>query len=167
MGTYSLTTIRSSRDRMGHIPTRIDRICLARVAPSIHCKKRLAVFPSLARMSFSLIPARESLVSDILAGDGKTTNLFLQCKFRWKICTVASFYQQWIKYNIVPRKYIQLTVPLHIYFNTYQTYSTYCTRMPHIWFIAIGLKQDIFNIWDLSEYCMKYPYFHRTGALVS
>jgi hypothetical protein len=36
----------------------------------------LAVFPSLARMSFSLIPARESLVSDILAGDGKTATLF-------------------------------------------------------------------------------------------
>ncbi len=27
----------------------------------------------------SLIPSRESLISDIPAGDGKTTSLFLQC----------------------------------------------------------------------------------------
>ena len=32
----------------------------------LHCKKRLA--------------AREDLVSDIPAGDGKTANLFLQCR---------------------------------------------------------------------------------------
>jgi hypothetical protein len=36
-------------------------------------RKRLSVFPSLAGILF---PARESLVSDILAGDGKTANLF-------------------------------------------------------------------------------------------
>jgi hypothetical protein len=33
----------------------------------LHCKKRLAIFPS---------PARKSLVCDIPAGDGKITNLF-------------------------------------------------------------------------------------------
>jgi hypothetical protein len=33
-----------------------------------HCKKRLAIFPT-----------RESLVSDIPAGDGKIANLFSQC----------------------------------------------------------------------------------------
>ncbi len=55
----------------------------------IHCKKRLAVFPVHSRdvtnqtlpgreyLNYS--PARESLVSDIPAGDGKTANLFLQC----------------------------------------------------------------------------------------
>jgi hypothetical protein len=41
---------------------------------SIHCKNRLAEISSE-------FPARESLVSDIPAGDGKTAsaNLFLQC----------------------------------------------------------------------------------------
>jgi hypothetical protein len=55
----------------------------------VHCKKKLAVFPSAAGMSLSklslagnnfIIPeARESLVNDIPAGDRKTINLFLQC----------------------------------------------------------------------------------------
>ncbi len=50
---------------------------------------RLALFPSLAGMSLTklslvgkkikLFPAKESLVSDILAVDGKMANLFLQC----------------------------------------------------------------------------------------
>jgi hypothetical protein len=39
---------------------------------SVHCKKRLAI-----------LPARESLVSDIPAGDGKLANLFLQCTGPW------------------------------------------------------------------------------------
>jgi hypothetical protein len=52
----------------------------------IDMKKRLAVFPSLAGMSqtklflaendFLLFSARESLVSDIPAGDGKIVNFF-------------------------------------------------------------------------------------------
>jgi hypothetical protein len=50
------------------------------------------IFPSTAGMSltklslggnnyviYELFPARESLVRDILAGDGKIVNLFLQC----------------------------------------------------------------------------------------
>ncbi len=56
---------------------------------SVHIKKSM-VFPSPAGMSLTklfclwvgiitLFPARESLVSDIPAGDGKTANLFLQC----------------------------------------------------------------------------------------
>jgi hypothetical protein len=36
----------------------------------LHCKKKVSGF---------LVPARERLVSDIPAGDGKTANLFLQC----------------------------------------------------------------------------------------
>jgi hypothetical protein len=36
---------------------------------AVHCKKRLTIFP-----------ARESLVSDIPAGDGEIVKLFLQCK---------------------------------------------------------------------------------------
>jgi len=39
---------------------------------------------SLAKLSFAgkikIVSARESLVSDIPAGDGKTANLFLQCR---------------------------------------------------------------------------------------
>jgi hypothetical protein len=55
---------------------------------SIHCKKRLACFPSLSGMSLTnlslvgnnlILPAWESVVSDIPAGDGKLANLFLQC----------------------------------------------------------------------------------------
>ncbi len=58
----------------------------------LHCKKRLAIFPSPAGMSltklslggnndviYKLFPPRESFVSDIPAGDGKTANPFLQC----------------------------------------------------------------------------------------
>jgi hypothetical protein len=58
----------------------------------VHCKKGLAISPSSpAGMSltklflggnndviYKLFPARESLVSDIPAGDGKIANLFLQ-----------------------------------------------------------------------------------------
>jgi hypothetical protein len=51
----------------------------------LHCKKGYAVFPSPAGMSLSklsvarntviqVFPARESLVSDILAGEGKIDN---------------------------------------------------------------------------------------------
>jgi hypothetical protein len=40
-------------------------------------QKRLSIFPSPAGMSLTkLFPARESLVSDIPAGDGKIINLF-------------------------------------------------------------------------------------------
>ncbi len=52
----------------------------------VHWKKRLAIFPSQAGMSLTklflawkiikLFPGRESLVSDIPAGDGKIDNLF-------------------------------------------------------------------------------------------
>jgi hypothetical protein len=59
----------------------------------LHCKKELAVFPSPAGMSliklslggnnFSFFPPRESLVSDIPAGDGKMANSFLQCGIPW------------------------------------------------------------------------------------
>jgi hypothetical protein len=56
----------------------------------IHCKKRLTIFPSPAApagMSLTKlflegnnlifpVPSRESLVSDIPAGDGKMANLF-------------------------------------------------------------------------------------------
>jgi len=58
----------------------------------LHCEKRLASFPSPAGMSlttlslgrnidviYKLFPARESVVSDIPAGDGNIANLFLQC----------------------------------------------------------------------------------------
>ncbi len=55
----------------------------------LHCKKKLPIFPSPAGMSLTdswpgiikIFPARESLVSDIPAGDGKIGNPFLQCTF--------------------------------------------------------------------------------------
>ena len=61
-------------------------------AQAVHCKKMLMIFPSPAGMSltklslggnydviYKLFPSRDSLVSDIPAGDGKMANLFLQC----------------------------------------------------------------------------------------
>jgi len=48
----------------------------------LHCKKRLATFPTLAGMSLTwagiikLFPPRKSLVSDIPSGDGNVANLF-------------------------------------------------------------------------------------------
>ncbi len=60
--------------------------------PSIHCKKKVCCFPVPSRDVtyvpnspwagiIKLFPARESLVSDTPAGDGKTANLSLQCPF--------------------------------------------------------------------------------------
>ncbi len=67
---------------------------------ALHCKKRLAILPSPAGMShtklslagnYLVFPPRESLVSDIPAGDGKTADLFysvltakLFCTWRFK-----------------------------------------------------------------------------------
>jgi hypothetical protein len=50
----------------------------------VHCKKRLAVFPSPAWMSLNnrnnlTISGKGEIGIDIPPGDGKTTNLFLQC----------------------------------------------------------------------------------------
>jgi hypothetical protein len=53
----------------------------------VHCKKRLAIFLSLAGISLTKLSlaagnnltAREILVSDIPARAGKIDNLFLQC----------------------------------------------------------------------------------------
>jgi hypothetical protein len=50
----------------------------------VHCKKRLAIFPSPAGMSLTKLSlatgnnltSRESFVSDIPAGTGKSNNLF-------------------------------------------------------------------------------------------
>ncbi len=43
----------------------------------LHCKKRLAIFPSTAGdVTNQKIPARESLVSEIPAGDGEIANHF-------------------------------------------------------------------------------------------
>ncbi len=60
----------------------------------LHCKKSFSIFPSLAGMSltklslggnnyviYKLFPPRESLVSDIPAGDGNIEKLFLQCTY--------------------------------------------------------------------------------------
>jgi hypothetical protein len=68
-----------------------------------NCKKRFAIFPSQAGMSqsnspwpgiFKFFPARESLVSDIPAENGKIIYLFLQCGVSmklWNMPTVIFF----------------------------------------------------------------------------
>jgi hypothetical protein len=59
--------------RLGRGILNIDEMQVDGREHTVHCKKRLAVFPSPAGMSLS---ARESLVSNILAGDEKTANFF-------------------------------------------------------------------------------------------
>ncbi len=70
------------------------RVCTLQLTMSIqyytiHCKKgsdftvpsrdvNCTNYPKLGKIK--LFPARESLVSDIPAGDGKMVNLFLQCR---------------------------------------------------------------------------------------
>ncbi len=76
-------------------------------------KNRLAVFMSpggmpLTKLSLArnnlIIPARESLVSDIPAGDGKTSNLFLQCGAYWilKLRHVIFFCPQIANFGRIP-----------------------------------------------------------------
>ncbi len=50
-----------------------------KVRPLTVKKVFFAIFPSPAGMSLTKFPLRESLVSDIPAGDGKIVNLFLKC----------------------------------------------------------------------------------------
>ncbi len=78
-----------------------------------HRKKSFSIFPSPAWMSFNklsiggnndviykLFPPRESLVSDIPAGDGNIKKLFLQCihindeKLLWQECQLLSKFKQ-------------------------------------------------------------------------
>jgi hypothetical protein len=65
----------------------------------VHCKKRLAIFPSPAGMSliklslvgnYFIIPGQESLVSDISAGDEKIVHAFLQCMYLYLYVSVAN-----------------------------------------------------------------------------
>jgi hypothetical protein len=69
----------------------------ADISETIHCKKGLAVFPSPAGMSLtklslagnnSIFPGQGEFVTDIPAGDVKTTNLFLQC-ISFLLCSLA------------------------------------------------------------------------------
>jgi hypothetical protein len=70
----------SGRHGCGYSPSHFN------ILKTLHCKKRLAVFPSLAGMSLTklslagtnlIIPGQgEFGISDIPAGDGKTCNLF-------------------------------------------------------------------------------------------
>ena len=66
---------------------------------TLHCKKRLASFPSPDGMLHTnlslgrnndvickLFPARESVVSDLPNGDGNIANLFLQCSMGKDFC---------------------------------------------------------------------------------
>jgi hypothetical protein len=59
--------------------------------------KKVSGFPVLSRdvtyLLNKLFPARESLVSDIQAGDGKTDNLFLQCS-PFKMSNLKKLYPQ-------------------------------------------------------------------------
>jgi hypothetical protein len=67
----------------------------------MHCKKRLSIFPSPADVTNQTLRGgekfnldRESLVSDIPAGDRKIANLFLQCVV---VSAVVSLYDRPMK----------------------------------------------------------------------
>jgi hypothetical protein len=48
-----------------------------------HCKKRLLIFPSSAGMSLTKLSLNNLIIPgqwDMPSGDGKTVNLFLQCR---------------------------------------------------------------------------------------
>ncbi len=87
----------------------------------LHCKKRLPTFPflagkSLTRLSLGgnnlIFPPRESMVSDIPAGDGNVADVFygVYCKYRYKsacgdrwnwfglpvLCVCARHRQEWM-----------------------------------------------------------------------
>ncbi len=78
------------------LPSCMDSISAEHVTTVIlYTVKRLAIFPSPAGMSLTIInlfPAKESLVSDIPAGEGKIVNCYYSVypenasykrKFRW------------------------------------------------------------------------------------
>ncbi len=75
----------------------------------LHCKKRFVIFPFPAGMSltklclggnndviYKLFPPRESLVSDIPAGDGKIVNLF------FTVCLAQSSYNAHFSSSCLP-----------------------------------------------------------------
>ncbi len=101
---------------------------------SIHCKKRLTIFPSPAGMSQTNAPwrgiiyviavysARESLVSDIPAGDEKIANFFYsvgrsseigkKCTIYQSICRISVYYTEWQCIVNIQRKNRQSEVTL-------------------------------------------------------
>ncbi len=58
------------------------RVWLQDATLFVYTVKKFIVFPVPTRdVTNQTLPGRESVVSDIPAGDGKTANLFLQCIF--------------------------------------------------------------------------------------
>ncbi len=116
----------------------------AKQKDSMHCKKRLLIFPFLAGMSltklslggnndviYKLFPARKSLVSDIPAWDGKTANLFLQCEsvllFQYEYCILVKNYEKMVKTGLTKYKKIVKYVGKlkHIGLRTFMYQITY------------------------------------------
>ncbi len=61
----------------------VQKFGFERKIKKLYTVKKVAIFPSPAEMSLTkLSPARESLFSDILAGDGKIANFF------YSVCAV-------------------------------------------------------------------------------
>ncbi len=57
----------------------LPRLCTVKKVSGFPVPSRDVTDKTLPGREFELFPARESLVSDIPAGDGKIANLFLQC----------------------------------------------------------------------------------------
>ncbi len=53
--------------------------------PQPGCNQPSSLWPGITK----LFPARESLVSDIPAGDGKIVHLFLQCMIEGNVCCIS------------------------------------------------------------------------------
>ncbi len=54
---------------------------MERAAKEVHCQKRFAVFPSLAGMSLIKLSLAGN---NLMAGDGKTANLFFTVYRSWQ-----------------------------------------------------------------------------------
>jgi hypothetical protein len=71
-------------------PEQEGPLTLSQIKQFLHCKKKVSDYPvpdgmSLTKLSpwpgiISLLPARERLVRETSAGDGKIADLFLQCR---------------------------------------------------------------------------------------
>jgi hypothetical protein len=146
----------------------------------IHRKKGFSIFPSPAGMSLtklslgmnnlymtSLFPPRESLVSDILAGDGNIEKLFLRC-IRHACTFLSSERSRYASlYDLLDISQLSLLVPRGripkpIFFQVTQTKQEiyqfarplYCSFLSHrptrIWFPGLGDSTNSWASWPLS-----------------
>ncbi len=136
------------------------RNCAASV--TMHYTKRLAIFPSSVGMSLTKLSlagknkwftAKESLVSDIPAGDGKIVNLFIQC-------VQSTFMCLWAIY-IFPRSVRLFSCSrigrLWAYTNWTQKHE--CRNWDWdraVPFLEYNFRYSVFAVWDANRQKIKF-----------